>query len=156
MITIPKPHGVATQISENHLAQIINARVEGDILSRIAREIENSGYKDKLYNGLVLTGGGSQLKHIKELCQYTLGLPTRMGVPDIGFSKGIPNELKSPMYSTVLGLLKYGIEVEESDMTDGDNGNGRKHSGRNNGEGTKLGFLNKITEYIRKQTETIS
>ena len=64
--------------------------------------------------GLVLTGGGSRLRHLVELCQYDLGLSTRIGIPGIGFADSLSNELKQPMYSTALGLLKYGIEKQTS------------------------------------------
>ena len=102
--------------SENYLAQIINCRVQEEILNSIKKEIENSGYKDRLYAGLILTGGGANLRHIKELCQYTLQLNTRIGSPDNGFSRTLSSDLKQPMFSTALGLLKYGIEAEEYNM----------------------------------------
>ena len=62
--------------------------------------------------GLVLTGGGAKLRHLVELCQFDLGLNTRIGLPGIGFADSLSNELKQPLYSTALGLLKYGIETE--------------------------------------------
>ena len=66
--------------------------------------------------GLVLTGGGAKLRHIVELCQYDLGLSTRIGIPCIGFSDSLSNELKQPQYSTSLGLLKYGIEEQTKEF----------------------------------------
>ena len=113
-ITLPQFHAVQPrQINETHLAKIINMRVQNDILDQVKREIESSGYADKLRAGVVLTGGGATLKHIKELCQYTLQKPVRIGIPEFGFVHNIPNDLKHPMYSTALGLLKYGINKEE-------------------------------------------
>ena len=115
-ITLPQFHAVqARQINETFLAKIINMRVQNDILDQVKREIENSGYADKLRAGVVLTGGGSTLKHIKELCQYTLQKPVRIGIPEFGFMRNIPNDLKHPMYATSLGLLKYGIEKYEKE-----------------------------------------
>lgn len=114
-ITLPQFHAVQPrQINETHLAKIINMRVQNDILDQVKREIENSGYADKLRAGVVLTGGGATLRHIKELCQYTLQKPVRIGIPEIGFMRNIPNDLKHPMYSTSLGLLKYGINKKEN------------------------------------------
>ena len=110
-VTLPQFHAVQPrQINETYLAKIINMRVQNDILDQVKREIDNSGYADKLRAGVVLTGGGATLKHIKELCQYTLQKPVRIGIPEYGFVRNIPNDLKHPMYSTALGLLKYGIE----------------------------------------------
>ena len=114
-ITLPQFHAAQPpqQINETYLAKIINMRVQNDILDQVKREIENSGYADRLRAGVVLTGGGSTLKHIKELCQYTLQKPVRIGIPEYGFVRNIPTDLKHPMYSTALGLLKYGIAMAE-------------------------------------------
>lgn len=132
-ISLPRTQAAESQprqINESFLAKIINMRVQTDILDQIKAEIENSGYSDKLIAGVVLTGGGSTLKNIRELCQYTLQKSTRIGVPEFGFVRSIPNDLKHPMYSTSLGLLKYGIssskdvnlveevDVEEEEDTD--------------------------------------
>lgn len=115
-ITLPQFHAVQPrQINETHLARIINMRVQNDILDQVKREIDGSGYAEKLRAGVVLTGGGSTLRHIKELCQYTLQKPVRIGIPEFGFDRNISNDLKHPMYSTALGLLKYGIQKKEND-----------------------------------------
>ena len=48
-------------------------------------EIKNYGHeeqKKKLIGGIVLTGGGSQLKHIKQLVEYITGMDTRVGYPN--------------------------------------------------------------------------
>ena len=117
MITIPRPYGQdPIQISEYNLAQIINCRVQEEIVNVVKSEVENSGYKDRLYAGLVLTGGGANLRNIKELCQFSLQLPTRIGVPDSSFAHNIPTELKHPMFATALGLLKFGIATEYKEM----------------------------------------
>ena len=109
-ITIPHLTGMKPiQISETYLAQIINARVQSGILNEIKKALDESGYYDKLKKGVVLTGGGSSLKHLKDLCQYTLNLPVRIGIPEIGFMPSLYPELKNPVYATGLGLLKFGI-----------------------------------------------
>ena len=119
-ITIPQFHESAPkQISEPFLAEIIYSRVQMDILNQIQKAITESGYEKRIRTGVVLTGGGSSLRHLKELCQYTLQRNTRIGVPEIGFVNSIPSELKQPMFATSLGLLKHGIlsslEVEPKD-----------------------------------------
>lgn len=116
IITIPRPYGQdPIQISEYNLAKIINCRVQEEIINVVKNEVENSGYQDRLFAGLVLTGGGANLRNIKELCQFSLQLPTRIGVPDNSFAHNIPTELKHPMYATALGLLKFGIEAEHKE-----------------------------------------
>ena len=141
-ITLPQFHAVQPrQINETFLAKIINMRVQNDILDQVKREIENSGYADRLRAGVVLTGGGSTLKHIKELCQYTLQKPVRIGIPEYGFVRNIPSDLKHPMYSTALGLLKYGIEKYEKDesqiSTPKNTIEPPKHTGKGEGEKTE-------------------
>jgi cell division protein FtsA len=118
-ITIPQFHESAPkQISEPFLAEIIYSRVQIDILNQIQKAIAESGYEKRIRTGVVLTGGGSSLRHIKELCHYTLQRNTRIGVPDIGFVNSIPSELKHPMFATSLGLLKYGIQMIEHNLSD--------------------------------------
>ena len=131
-ITIPQFHESAPkQISEPYLAEIIYSRVQMDILTQIQKVITESGYEKKIRAGVVLTGGGSSLRHLKELCHYTLQRNTRIGIPDIGFVNSIPAELKHPMFSTSLGLLKNGIQSstpKEVECED-DRGERRKEKG---------------------------
>jgi cell division protein FtsA len=112
MITIPHFAGQPITISEENLAKIIQSRVQRDIIEKVKLAIDESGYKDHIFRGVILTGGGSLLKNIKELCQYVIQRPIRLAMPDIGFS-GLPSELRNPVFSTSLGLLKYGIKREE-------------------------------------------
>ena len=113
-ITIPQLHALnPIQISEASLARIIHARVQEGILNEVKAAIEKSGYAGRVKSGIVLTGGGATLKHLKELFQYSFNCSVRMGIPEMGFVTGIPAELKQPMYSTGLGLLKYGIEQDK-------------------------------------------
>ncbi len=113
--TVLRPHQQAPlKISDEQLAKIIYSRVHNDILGFVKKELEASGCMKMLQSGagLVLTGGGAKLRHLVELCQYDLGLNTRIGIPGIGFADSLSNELKQPLYSTALGLLKYGIEKQ--------------------------------------------
>lgn len=102
------------KITEEQLAKIIYSRVHRDILGYVKKALEDSGYMPVVQNGagLVLTGGGANLRHIVELCQYDIGLATRVGYPTVGFSDSLSNELKHPLFSTALGLLKYGLESQ--------------------------------------------
>ena len=117
--TVLRPHQQAPlKISDEQLAKIIYSRVHNDILGFVKKELEASGCMKMLQSGagLVLTGGGAKLRHLVELCQYDLGLNTRIGIPGIGFADSLSNELKQPLYSTALGLLKYGIEKQTKDF----------------------------------------
>jgi cell division protein FtsA len=76
-------------------------------------EIRRSGYEKKLIAGLVLTGGGSLLKHINLLAEYHTGLTCRKGQPIEHLAHGYSSALASPIYSTAIGLLIHAINNEE-------------------------------------------
>ena len=47
-----------------------------EIIEYIYLEIKNSGYEKKLIGGIVLTGGGAQMKHIAQLTEFKTGMET--------------------------------------------------------------------------------
>ncbi len=100
------------EISEKNLAKIIQARVE-EIFDYIFWEIRRSGFERKLIAGMVLTGGGSLLRHINLLAEYHTGLTTRMGEPIEHLAHGYDGSIASPIYSTAVGLLMYSIDNKE-------------------------------------------
>ena len=98
------------EISLKTLSKIINARVV-EIIDQAYLEIKNYGHEDskkKLIAGIVLTGGGSQLRHLKQLTEYVTGMDTRIGFPGEHLA-GDSNEY-NPIYSTAVGLLMKAIE----------------------------------------------
>ncbi|MCW5906300.1 MAG: cell division protein FtsA [Chitinophagales bacterium] len=105
------------EISMRTLAHVINARME-EIFHAVFFEIKSSGYVNSLNAGIVITGGGSQLKHLKQLVEYTTGLSVRIGFPTSYIAKDNKEELKHPMYSTGIGLVLEGYkeydEMKES------------------------------------------
>jgi cell division protein FtsA len=101
------------------LSKVIHARLV-EIIDQVYLEVKNYGNdegKKKLIAGIVLTGGGSQLKHIKQLFEYETGMDTRIGYPNEHLGKGDKPELESPMYATAIGLLMKGIEENEKHPT---------------------------------------
>jgi cell division protein FtsA len=116
------------EISLKNLSRIIHARCT-EIINAVFTEIKNYGYDQpskKLIAGVVITGGGSQLKHIKQLVEYLTGLDTRVGYPNEHLaSLEATNPLNSPIYATAVGLLMQGlnsrkgidfVEVPEEDL----------------------------------------
>src|SRR5690606_31553657 len=85
--------------------QIIEPRVE-EIFQAVAHVIAETGFADMLASGAVITGGTTQLDGMPELAEQILGLPVRRGAP-IGVG-GLMDVVKSPAYSTGVGLVKYG------------------------------------------------
>jgi len=61
----------------------------------------------------VLTGGGSQLKHLIQLTEYSTGLPARIGFPNEHLAAGHIEELAKPTYSTCIGLILKGYDDYE-------------------------------------------
>ena len=104
------------EISLKNLASIIQARME-EIIEHIYYEIRNSGYEKKLIGGIVLTGGGAQLKHIAQLTEFITGLDTRIGYPNEHLSDNIPSDMASPMYATGIGLVIIGIDRYEKELS---------------------------------------
>ena len=82
-------------------------------------EIKMSGYKEKLNLGVVLTGGGAQLKDLSNLVEFILGCEAKVGLPDPHLGKGLVEEVRSPMYATCIGLVLKGFE--DMEPTEGEN-----------------------------------
>lgn len=104
------------EISMRTLAHVVNARME-EIFAQVFFEIKSSGYVNTLNAGVVVTGGGSQLKHLKQLVEYSTGLSTRIGFPSSFLSKNNKADLSHPMFATGIGLILKGYE-ELEEMTE--------------------------------------
>tara|TARA_B100000575_G_scaffold294338_1_gene309600 strand:- start:8335 stop:9657 length:1323 start_codon:yes stop_codon:yes gene_type:complete len=95
------------EISLKTLSKIINARIV-EIIEQVFLEIKNYGHdeqKKKLIAGIVITGGGSQLKHLKQLVEYITGMDTRIGFPNEHLAGDSEDDQTSPVFSTAVGLL---------------------------------------------------
>ncbi len=109
IVSIPGLRGrEPKEISVKNLASIIQARME-EIIENVYYEIKNSGFEKKLIAGIVVTGGGSQLKHVTQLVEYITGMDTRIGYPNEHLGQGY-DEVKSPMYATGVGLVLKGMQ----------------------------------------------
>lgn len=108
-------HNDEREIGLRTLATIIKNRVEV-LLGTVDYEIQQSGYAKQLIGGLVLTGGGAYLKHIKDFAAYTTGIDTRIGLPDEHLDQSTQKELIHPMYSTGIGLVLFGIHESEREQ----------------------------------------
>lgn len=98
----------AKEISVKNLSSIIQARME-EIIEMTHAEIISSGFEKKLAAGIVITGGGAQLKSLKQLVEFMTGLDTRIGYPNEHMGKSKIEEVKSPMYATAVGLVLAGF-----------------------------------------------
>ena len=103
------------EITLKNLSKIIHARVV-EIIEQVYVEIKNYGHeeqKKKLIAGIVLTGGGSQLKHLKQLVEYITGMDTRVGYPNEHLAGDSDSDITSPMYATAVGLVMDSLLRQE-------------------------------------------
>ncbi len=114
-ITIPGLRGMAPkEISVKNLAGIIQARMS-EIMDFVTYHLKQVGLDTRMLNGgVILTGGGSQLKHLIQLTEYVTGLNARIGYPNEHLAGGHIEELAKPMYSTCIGLILKGYNDYEN------------------------------------------
>lgn len=108
------------EISLKRLSQIINARVK-EILEQSYLELKHYGCDDqkkRLIAGIVMTGGGSKLKHIRQLTEYLTGMDVRIGYSNEHIVGDYVEELSGPEYATSVGLLMKGLEKLEENESD--------------------------------------
>jgi cell division protein FtsA len=119
-VTIPGLHGRPDkEISLKTLAQIINARVE-EILEMVNTELKAYGafeQKKKLIAGIVLTGGGSNLRHLRQLANYTTGFDSRLGIANEYVVNDKSQLLKGPEFATSIGLLMESLKIRDKKGT---------------------------------------
>jgi len=112
IVSIPGLRGrEPKEISLKNLSKIIHARVV-EIIEQVFTEIKQYGHEDprkKLIAGIVLTGGGAQLQHIKQLVEYITGMDTRIGYPNEHLAGNSDEEISSPLYATAVGLVMNSI-----------------------------------------------
>jgi cell division protein FtsA len=113
IVSIPGLRGrEPKEITLKNLSKIIHARVV-EIVEQVYVEIKNYGHeeqKKKLIAGIVLTGGGAQLKHLKQLVEYITGMDTRIGYPNEHLAGDSDEEIASPLYATAVGLLMNAVQ----------------------------------------------
>ncbi|WP_073152707.1 cell division protein FtsA [Mesonia phycicola] len=126
IVSIPGLRGrEPKEITLKNLSKVIHFRVV-EIIEQVFLEIKNYGHdeqKKKLIAGIVITGGGAQLKHLKQLVEYITGMDTRIGYPNEHLAGNSDPETTSPMYATAVGLVlnsleknKKRIEEEEAEI----------------------------------------
>ena len=94
------------EISRAVLSGIIQPRMS-EMLALAMREMEKSNIVDYLGAGIVFTGGAAMMEGLEELAERELGMPIKIGKPNI--SGGLVESVDSPMYATGVGLLQYAV-----------------------------------------------
>ena len=136
------------EISLKNLANIIEARMT-EIIEHVHYEIKASGFGDQLIGGVVVTGGGSQLRHITQLFQYVTGLDCRVGYPNEHLHEP-PSDTNIPSFSTGVGLVIRGYEDTQQVESDTKDPLRKKKSKRN---AFMDKFLNNIKTWFEEEQD---
>jgi cell division protein FtsA len=139
------------EITLKNLSKIIHARVV-EIVEQVYIEIKNYGHeeqKKKLIAGIVLTGGGSQLKHLKQLVEYITGMDTRLGHPSEHLAGNNSIDISSPMYATAVGLVMNSTKINKKSNIKEDTDNNELEEIDDTIQSERLTIFEQFTEKIK-------
>lgn len=165
VINIPGKDGTTSkQISFKLLSSVIEARVS-EILATVAHEIQESGYKDKLRSGIIITGGSSRINHIQILAKHILGAEVRLALPDeYCIMSTSVEEVFRPSCSTAVGLILKGFDMIDEDIEEFQSSDevietdifgGQKTISLNNGENKTPAAANKPAKSKKKLSDIL-
>ena len=99
-----KNGGIDRSIPEKEVSKYVEARMQ-EIFQMVIREIARANIKDPLTYGIVITGGGAELRNIVSLAENSMGVKVRKGTPiNIDGAQDIAD---GPHHSTAMGLLLW-------------------------------------------------
>ncbi|HIG32801.1 MAG TPA: cell division protein FtsA [Flavobacteriales bacterium] len=154
MISIPGLRGrEPKEIAVKNLSEIIGARYK-EIIDLVYHQIKVSGYENKLMTGIVLTGGGAQIRNLKQLTAFITGKETRIGYPNEHLGSESKDAIVSPMYATGVGLVLKGFEYAEYTNTSPKANSivkGEEEVIENEPETDRGGILEKIKEWFTEE-----
>lgn len=110
----PFGEGMPIEVQRSALAEIIELRVS-ELFDLVRKEIKRSGYDGLLRAGAVITGGSSQLEGLREVAARELNFPVRLARPER--LTGMADALRSPAFSTSVGLLRLGLQMDVAART---------------------------------------
>lgn len=111
IISIPGTGGASSkEISSKELAQIIQARLS-EIIKTADYEIQQTGLKDELKAGLVITGGVANTMHIQRLATQLTGMGIRVAWPDnFVLAESVEKSL-TPSGASAVGLILHAFDL---------------------------------------------
>ena len=131
-----------------------------EIIEQVYVEIKNYGHeeqKKKLIAGIVLTGGGSQLNHLKQLVEYITGMDTRVGYPNEHLAGDSDSDITSPLYATAVGLVLDGLQRQDKQQpvaeSSPDSDKESPETPKDPPPARSKGFLEKLTERVKEFLE---
>lgn len=136
-----KDGGEMLSFTSRDIDEIVEARLE-EIFEAINKELKKAGKAGQLPSGIVLTGGGAQLKHIVEYAKQTLGVAARLGKAT-GYG-GVAEDIDKPQFATVVGLMLIDSEGGTSPAKQGGGNHFNAKAGIKNAGGIVSRFLDRF------------
>jgi cell division protein FtsA len=94
-------------VAKSNLCKILEARAD-ETLKLIQKEINERGWSTRLGSGIVLTGGGAELRGLVEMGDFIFDVPVRLGTPQR--IKGLVDVVAAPEAATAVGLLFWAYD----------------------------------------------
>ncbi|HBY86637.1 MAG TPA: cell division protein FtsA [Colwellia sp.] len=108
-IDVPSVGGrPARSMSRHTLSEVVEPRYQ-ELFELIQDEIRESGLEDQIAAGYVLTGGTAKMEGVLEFAEEIFQMPVRIANPLS--VQGLKEYVNDPSYSTVVGLLHYGMQA---------------------------------------------
>ena len=112
-VSLKDEHGFAgKEVEREMLNTIIHMRVR-ETFELLKRELDKAHYLRYVGAGMVLTGGSSQLRGIRELAEEVLQIPVQLCQAQN--VSGVTSAFENPQYSTAIGLAKYAQATFDDD-----------------------------------------
>src|SRR5215471_10491284 len=100
---------------QKFLAEILQPRAV-ELCEMLRDHLQQARVLDLLSAGIVLTGGGSRLNGLAQICENLTRIPVRLAAP--APIAGMPAELAEPEFATVVGLAMYAHRTTVSKVTE--------------------------------------
>lgn len=104
-----KHDGDIHTFNSRDIDEIVEARLE-EIFDGINKELKKAGRAGRLPAGVVLVGGGANMKHVAEYAKQSLGLAAKIGKSS-GFG-GVSEDAGTPDFAAAIGLMLTDSEAE--------------------------------------------
>ena len=114
---------------------VVKARLE-EIFSEVRKKLKAAKYDQRLPEGIILTGGGANLRDIEIFAKKALEASVKIGIPE--GAGGVAESVKKPEFATAVGLAL--MAAEESQYSEPDS----KKSFKKSKSPKKPNFLKKL------------
>jgi cell division protein FtsA len=99
------------KVKRRRVYEIMQPRTE-ELLEQLYEALSESDQLARAAGGIVIVGGGSQLRNLRTVLKDVFGREVRMGVP-LPRVAHVLDEYKTPAMASTLGLLLYGASYRD-------------------------------------------